>query len=270
MSGNPAFLPPNLFKAALADGRPQIGLWSSLCSNIVAEILAGSGFDWILVDTEHAPNEVPDVLSQLQALTGGTAEPVVRCAWNDTVLIKRLLDIGARSILVPFVQNAKEAEVAVAATRYPPLGNRGVSVAPRANRYGRVSGYHGKAHEDICVLVQVETRSAVSQIKAIASVEGVDGIFIGPSDLAADLGHLGDTRHPEVQTVIADACARIRGAGKAAGMLSGDPEEAARYFDNGFTFVAVGSDLGILAQGAQKRAADFRRHLEQRSTASKV
>lgn len=188
----------------------------------------------------------------------GTAEPVVRCAWNDAVLIKRILDVGARSILVPFVQDADEARRAVAATRYPPLGIRGVSVAPRANRYGRVADYHRKAHEDICVLVQVETRVAAGNIEAIAAVDGVDGIFIGPSDLAADLGHLGDPRHPEVQSAIADACTRIRACGRAAGMLSGDPNQAARYLEAGFTFVAVGSDVGILAQGAAKLASDFR------------
>ena len=195
------------------------------------------------------------------------AEPVVRCAWNDPVMVKRILDIGARSLLVPFVQNAQEARAAVSATRYPPLGNRGVSVAPRANRYGRVPDYHRKANQDICVLVQVETRAAVSQIEAIAAIEGVDGIFIGPSDLAADLGHLADNGHPEVQTLIADACARIRAAGKAAGILSGAAEDAARYFDMGFTFVAVGSDLGILAQGSAKRAADLRNHLAGRAAA---
>ena len=162
---NPTFLPPNAFKAALANGLPQVGIWSSLCSNIAAEILACSGFDWILIDTEHAPNEVPGVLSQLQAMAAGTAEPVVRCAWNDTVMMKRILDIGARSILVPFVQNAQEAQAAVSATRYPPFGNRGVSVAQRANRYGRVADYHRKAHENICVLVQVRRgrRSARSR-----------------------------------------------------------------------------------------------------------
>ena len=199
----------------------------------------------------------------------GTAEPVVRCAWNDAVLIKRILDIGARSLLVPFVQNAEEARRAVAATRYPPLGMRGVSLAPRANRYGRVPGYHRKAHEDICVLVQVETRGAVGEIGAIAAVEGVDGIFIGPSDLAADLGHLADTRHPEVQAMIAEALKRIRAAGKPAGILSGDPEEAARFLESGFTFVAVGSDIGILGQGAAKRAADFRRQVAQPPVTSK-
>jgi 4-hydroxy-2-oxoheptanedioate aldolase len=264
MSSNSDSLPPNAFKSALANGRPQVGLWSSLCSNIAAEILAGSGFDWILIDTEHAPNELPDVLSQLQAMTAGTAEPVVRCAWNDAVLIKRILDIGARSILVPFVQNAEEATAAVAATRYPPVGRRGVSVAPRANRYGRVADYHRKAHQEICVLVQVETRRAIGEIEAIAGVEGVDGIFIGPSDLAADLGRLGDTGHPEVQALIAGARARISAAGKAAGMLTGDPNEAMRYLDMGFTFIATGSDLGILAQGAARRAAEIRAHLASR------
>jgi 4-hydroxy-2-oxoheptanedioate aldolase len=257
MSCDPTSLPPNAFKAALREGKPQIGLWSSLCSNVAAEIVAGAGFDWMLIDTEHAPNEVPGVLSQLQAVATGTAEPVVRCAWNDTVLIKRILDIGARSLLIPFVQNAEEARRAVAATRYPPLGVRGVAVAPRANRYGRVPGYHRKAHEDICVLVQVETRSATREIEAVASVDGVDGIFIGPSDLAADLGHLGEPQHPEVQAAIADACTRIRAAGKAAGILTGNPEMAARFLDIGFTFVAVGSDVGLLGQGAVKLAADF-------------
>ena len=270
MTSNPAFLPPNLFKAGLSGGRPQVGLWSSLRSNISAELLAGSGFDWILIDMEHAPNEVPDVLSQLQAMAGGTAEPIVRCPWNDTVMIKRLLDIGARSLLIPFVQNAKEAAAAVAATRYPPLGIRGVATSPRANRYGRVPDYHRKAHEDICVLLQVETRAAIGQIEAIASVDGVDGIFVGPSDLAADMGHLADTGHHEVQAVIADACARIRSSGKAAGMLSGDPEEVVRFLDMGFTFVAVGSDLGLLAQAAAKRAADFRRHIDKHSAAGKA
>jgi 4-hydroxy-2-oxoheptanedioate aldolase len=244
-------LPPNLLKAALRERR--------LCSNIVAEILAGSGFDWILVDTEHAPNELPGVFSQLQAMAGGTAEPVVRAAWNDVVLIKRLLDIGARSLLVPFVQNAAEARQAVAATRYPPDGNRGFCVAPRANRYGRVGGYHRDAHQEICVLVQVETRAAVDEIEAIASVDGVDGIFIGPGDLAADLGHLAHPKHPEVQAVIAEACTRIRAANKPAGMLTGDPEEAIRYLENGFTFVAVGSDAGLLSQSSANLATRFQR-----------
>jgi len=251
-------LPPNTFKAALRNGQHQIGLWSGLCSNIAAEIIAGAGFDWIVIDTEHAPNEVPGLLSQLQAMSQGTAEPVVRCSWNDAVQIKRILDVGARSLLVPFVQNAEEARRAVSATRYPPRGIRGVSVAPRANLYGKVADYHRGAHEGTCVLVQVETRAALREIEAIASVEGVDGIFIGPSDLAADFGHLANPRHPEVQVAIVDGCARIRAGGVAAGILTADRDEAARYLEWGFTFVAVGSDVGILARGSEELAAHFK------------
>ena len=242
--------PPNSLKAALRGRRRQIGLWSSLGSNVVAEVLAYAGYDWIVVDTEHAPNDPPDVLAQLQGLAAGTAEPVVRVAWNDTVLIKRLLDVGARSLLVPFVQSAAEARAAVAATRYPPRGVRGVSVSHRANRFGRVPGYLQSADEQICVLTQLETRTALASLEEIAGVDGVDGLFIGPSDLAADLGHLGDAAHPEVQAAIADACARIRAAGKPAGILAPVEADARRYFEMGFSFVAIGSDVGILAAGS--------------------
>ena len=249
MTHNSPSLHPNSFKKALLNSQPQIGLWSALCSNIAAEIISQAGFDWIVLDGEHAPNEVPGILLQLQAMANGTAEPVVRCPWNDPVIIKRVLDIGGRSLLIPFVQDVQQARQAVAATRYPPLGIRGVSVAPRANLYGRVPNYHANAHEDICVIVQVETQAALGQIGEIANVDGVDGIFIGPSDLAADLGHLGDSRHPTVQNAIADSCSGIRATGKAAGILTSDPKDALRYLEMGFTFVAVGSDVGILVQG---------------------
>jgi 4-hydroxy-2-oxoheptanedioate aldolase len=255
-----ATLPPNRFKAALRAGEPQIGLWSALCSNIVAEIIAGAGFDWIVIDTEHGPNEIPGVLAQLQAMAKGTAEPVVRCAWNDAVMIKRILEVGGRSLLVPFVQNAGDARQAVAAARYPPRGVRGFSAAPRANLYGRVADYHLHAHEDTCVLVQVETRAALGEIEAIASVDGVDGIFIGPGDLAADLGHLADPGHADVQAAIADSCSRIRAAGKPAGILASKPDDPARYLEMGFTFVAVGSDVGVLARGAETLAARWTQH----------
>lgn len=261
MSYMSATLPPNTFKAALRDGKQQIGLWTALCSNITAEIIAGSGFDWVVIDTEHGPNEVPGVLSQLQAMARGTAEPVVRAAWNDAVLIKRLCDVGARTLLVPFVQNGEEARRAVAATRYPPRGIRGVAGGPRANLYGRVANYHVNAHENMCVLVQVETRAALDEVEAIASVEGVDGIFIGPGDLAAALGHLANPGHPEVQAAIADCFARCRAAGKAVGILLADPNEAMRALELGFTFVAVGSDVGILAKGAEKLAAQFKQRI---------
>jgi 4-hydroxy-2-oxoheptanedioate aldolase len=258
MSVDPIVLPSNTLKAALREGRPQIGFWSALCSPIGAEIIGSAGFDWILIDTEHAPNEIPGVLSQLQAMSKGTAEPVVRCAWNDTVLIKRILDLGARSILVPFVQNADEAKRAVAATRYPPLGNRGVAASHRANRWGRVANYHAGAHNEICVLVQIETQAALNEIESIAGVEGVDGLFIGPSDLASDLGHLGQLRHPDVQAAFEAASRRIRAAGKAAGILAPDPDDAARYLQWGYSFVAVGSDAGVLAQASARLSAQFR------------
>ena len=195
-------LPKNKFKAGLANGDLQIGLWSTLCSNIVAEIIGDSGFDWILIDTEHTPNETPNLVSQMQAMATGTAAPIVRPAWNDTVLIKRLLDIGANSLLIPFVQNAEEAAAAVAATRYPPEGVRGVTGSGRAARYGRVTDYLHTAAEEICVIVQIETSDALSQLREIASVPGVDAVFIGPSDLSASLGHLGNPSHPEAQAAL--------------------------------------------------------------------
>jgi 4-hydroxy-2-oxoheptanedioate aldolase len=248
----------NAFKHALADGKLQIGLWSSLCSNIAAEIISDSGFDWILLDTEHSPNEIPDLVTQLQAVQRGTATPIIRPAWNDAVLAKRCLDIGAQTLLFPYVQNAEEAKRAVASTRYPPQGIRGVSVAARASRYGRVPGYLGKANDEICVLVQVETREALKELEAIAKVPGVDGVFIGPSDLAASLGHLGNPAHPEVQEAMHDAVKRLEALGKPAGILTGNEEEARRYIDWGYLFVAVGADIGLLAKNADALAKKFK------------
>ena len=249
---------PNAFKRAIAAGQLQIGLWSSLCSNIAAEIVSDSGFDWILLDTEHSPNEIPGLLAQLQAVRGGTATPIIRPAWNDAVLAKRCLDIGAQTLLFPYVQNAEEARRAVASTRYPPQGIRGVSVAARASRYGRTPGYLGKANTEICVLVQVETRSALDELEAIAKVEGVDGVFIGPSDLAASLGHIGNPAHAEVQAAIKDAVTRLTALGKPAGILTGNEEEARRYIDWGYLFVAVGADVGLLAKSADALAKKFK------------
>ena len=230
-------LPVNPFKRALAEGRRQIGLWCTLCSNLAVEAVAGAGFDWLLLDTEHSPNEIDMVLTQLQAAARYPAHPVVRPAWNDTVTIKRLLDIGAQSLLVPYVQNAEEARKAVLATRYPPEGQRGVSGMSRATGFGRVPGYHRRAHEELCVLVQVETREALASIEAIAQVEGVDGIFVGPADLAAALGHPGEQGHPEVQAAIEDALIRIRKAGKAPGILFADEARIQRYLELGALFV---------------------------------
>jgi 4-hydroxy-2-oxoheptanedioate aldolase len=248
----------NAFKAGLKAKKLQIGLWQSLCSNIASEITSDSGFDWVVLDTEHSPNEIPDLLSQLQAMELGTATPIIRPAWNDAVLAKRCLDIGAQTLLFPYVQNVAEAKAAVASTRYPPQGIRGVSVAARASRYGRVPGYLGKANDEICVLVQVETRQSLDQIEAIAEVEGVDGVFIGPSDLAASLGHLGNPQHADVQAAMKNAVERLTAVGMPAGILTGNEEEARRYIDWGYLFVAVGSDVGLLAKAADTLAKKFK------------
>jgi 4-hydroxy-2-oxoheptanedioate aldolase len=251
-------MPRNAFKHALAAGKLQIGLWSSLASNVAAEIISDSGFDWILLDTEHSPNEIPGLVSQLQAVQAGTATPIVRPAWNDAVLAKRILDIGAQSLLFPYVQNVNEARAAVASTRYPPQGIRGVAVSARASRYGRTPGYLTKANDEICVLVQVETGVAMRQLEAIAKVDGVDGVFIGPSDLAASLGHLGNPQHPDVQKVIEDAGRRLKAIGKPAGILTGNEDEARRYMGWGYLFVAVGADVGLLARNADALAKKFK------------
>jgi 4-hydroxy-2-oxoheptanedioate aldolase len=249
----------NPFKQALSQCQRQVGLWSGLCSPIAAEIIAGAGFDWIVIDGEHAPNNVATLLAQLQAMRGGTAEPVFRLPWNDPVMAKQVLDVGARSVIIPFVQNAREARAAVDATRYPPLGTRGVSVGPRANDYGRIKNYHQNAHLNTCVIVQLESKAALQEIEAIAAIDGIDGIFIGPSDLAADFGYLGNSKHPEVQAAIRDASHRIRATGKSAGTLASHVDDVDHLFDLGFNFTATGSDVGLLARGSEQVAARFRK-----------
>jgi 4-hydroxy-2-oxoheptanedioate aldolase len=201
---------------------------------------------------------VPDVLAQLQASQAGTASAIVRPAWNDMVLIKRFLDIGAQNLLIPFVQTPEEARRAVEATRYPPGGIRGITGSGRASRYGRVKDYLKNASREICVLVQVETKSALDQIEAIASVDGIDGVFIGPNDLAASFGHIGNWGHPDVQAALADAVRRLKKIGKPAGILTPNEEEAKRFIEWGYTFVAVGADLGLLARGADALAKRFK------------
>ena len=251
-------IPRNAFKRALAEGRRPIGFWLSLGSPAVAELVAGAGYDWVLVDTEHAPNEVPDVIDQLRALEGGTASPVVRPAWNDPVLIKRLLNAGAQSLLVPFVRNAEEAARAVAATRYPPRGIRGVATITRASHYGRVADYVRAAQDEICVVVQLETRGSLAELEAIAAVPGVDALFVGPSDLAADMGHASEPGHPEVQAAIADACARCVRLGKPLGTFAPFEDDARRYLEMGVRFAAVGADVVVLRQGADAIREAFR------------
>lgn len=247
----------NKFKQGLKTSDTQIGLWSSLCSNISAEILAYAGFDWIVLDMEHAPNEVPMVLSQMQALGLGGSSVVVRPPWNDMVTIKRVLDCGAQSLLIPYVQSVEEAEQAVAFTRYPPQGVRGAAGGTRATAYGRITDYMDAIHDELCVIVQVETIEALNQVEAIAQVEGVDGIFIGPSDLSASMGHLGNPGHEAVQAQIKGAAQRLANTPIASGILGTKPEFAERYVQWGFDFVAVGNDAGVLSSAVDQLRAQF-------------
>jgi len=250
--------PANRFKRAITTGKAQIGLWSSLSSNYSVEVIAGAGFDWLLIDTEHSPNDLESVLAQLQAAAPYPTHPIVRVPWNDMVTIKRYLDIGTQTLLIPFVQNAEEAREAVAATRYPPAGVRGVAGTTRATRFGRIKGYPQRANDEVCVLVQVETQEALDEIDAICAVEGVDGVFIGPADLHASLGFLGETANAAVLPKIEDAIGRIRKGRRAAGILTPDEQLARRYLELGALFVAVGADVGILARGADALAAKFK------------
>jgi 4-hydroxy-2-oxoheptanedioate aldolase len=251
-------LPQNPFKRALKAGKPQIGLWSSLSSNYSVEVIAGAGFDWILLDCEHSPNDLESLLTQLQAAAPYPSHPVVRVPWNDMVNMKRVLDVGAQSLLVPYVSTAEEARSAVAYTRYPPAGVRGVAGTTRATRFGRVKDYAKRAHEEICLLVQVETQAALDNIEAICAVDGVDGVFIGPADLHASLGHTGEIANAKVKPMIDDAIRRIRKAGKAPGILTPNEADAKHWLSCGGLFVAVGADVGILARGAEALAAKFK------------
>ena len=251
-------LPENRFKHAIREGRQQIGLWCSLPGGFAAELLAGSGFDWLLLDTEHSPGDPLTVLEQLQAVAPYDVSPIVRPASNDTVLIKRFLDMGAQTLLVPYVQSAQEARAAVAAMHYAPQGVRGVAGTTRATRFGRVEGYHKRASEELCLLVQVETQESLNALEDIAAVDGVDGVFVGPGDLAASLGYPGQLMHPAVVAAVEDAIKRIRACGKPAGILTPDNAFAARCIELGTVFTAVGSDLGVLARGTEKLAAQFK------------
>lgn len=251
-------LPPNPFKRALQAGKPQIGLWSSLSSNYSVEVIAGAGFDWILLDSEHSPNDLESLLTQLQAAASYPTHAVVRVPWNDMVTIKRVLDIGAQSLLVPYVSTRAEAESAVSYTRYPPSGVRGVAGTTRATRFGRVKDYARRAHEEICLLVQVETQAALDNLESICAVDGVDGVFIGPADLHASLGYPGEIANPKVKPLIDDAIRRIRKAGKAPGILTPSEADARHWLECGALFVAVGADVGILARGAEALAAKFK------------
>jgi len=249
--------PPNAFRADLLACKPLVGCWVSLSNPVTAEVLGLAGFDWLLIDGEHAPNDVSTLVPQLMALKDSVSAPVVRPPWNEPVIIKRLLDAGFHNFLIPFVESAEQARAAVAATRYPPRGIRGVSVSQRNNRYGTVPDYFGIIDDNIAVMVQIESRGGLEAIDAITAVDGVDGLFVGPQDLAAALGHLGNPAHPEVQKAIRHIIERARAGGKAAGTLAPVEADARRYMEWGATFVAVGSDLGLFRSATQSLRDKF-------------
>ncbi|MEM6620485.1 MAG: aldolase/citrate lyase family protein [Pseudomonadota bacterium] len=242
--------PTNEFLAAIRRGEPQIGMWVSLCSPYAAEVAAGAGFDWLVVDTEHAPNDLQGVLTTLQALGNCPGTALVRPAWNDTVLVKRLLDIGAPGLVFPMIQTVAEAEAAVAACRYPPRGVRGVAGNSRANNFGRVKDYVARVEKETAIIAQVESRAAMDIAHDIGAVDGIDGVFFGPADIAADMGMIGQPMAPEVWDAIRPVAKRLMDAGVPVGTLVLDPVFARQLIDEGFTFVACAMDSAILARGA--------------------
>lgn len=251
-------LPKNRFKKALREGRQQVGLWNSLPGTVVAELLATCGFDWVVIDCEHSVTDIPDTLAMMQAMAPYRTTAVVRPAANDPVLIKRVLDLGAQTVILPYVQTVEEARAAVAAVRYAPRGMRGVAGMTRASVFGQVAGYHQRAEEEICLILQVETIEALGRIPEIAAVDGVDGLFIGPADLAASMGHVGNSGHPDVVAAIEQGIKAIVAAGKPAGILTLDPAFARKCMEWGTTFTAVGMDIALLANAARGLAASFR------------
>jgi len=251
--------PKNAFKLALAERRAQIGLWVALTSPYAAEICAGAGYDWLLLDAEHAPNDIPTLVAQLQALGSYSAHAIVRPPIGEAWMIKQILDIGAQTILVPMVETRRQAEAMAQAMRYPPHGVRGVGAAlARASRFNRIPDYLQTANDEVCLLLQIESQAGLANLDAIASTDGVDGVFIGPADLAADMGFLGRPGAPEVQQAVEQALIRIQQHGKAAGILTADQTLARRYLELGATFVAIGSDVGVVTNATAKLLADFR------------
>ena len=245
-----------LLKASGAN--PPVGTWIMSASPIVAEAVGCAGFDWGVIDMEHTPLDLMNVVHMLQAVAGTKLVPIVRVPWNDTVMVKRVLDAGAQTLLFPFVQNADEARRAVAATRYPPEGVRGMAGMSRASRFGTVADFYKTANKQVGVIVQLETPAAVQQLDAIAAVEGVDAIFLGPADLSGAMGHVGNTTHPAVMDLMAQAAQRCKVLGKPVGTVGGTAEVVAQYRAAGFTFVAIASDLGLLMRGAQAAVAALR------------
>jgi len=264
-------IPRNAFKAAIKEGRVQIGLWVGLADPYAAEALAATGYDWLLIDGEHAPNDVRQILAQLQAVAPYPVQPVVRPVIGDVPLIKQLLDVGAQTLLVPVVETAEQAAEMVAATRYPPRGIRGVgSALARSSRWNQIDGYLHKADDEMCLLVQVETMKGLANLEAIAATEGVDGVFFGQADLSASMGHLGNPGHPDVQRAILDGIEAVRLAGKAPGILTADTALAQGYIEAGALFVAVGVDTTLLVKAARELSGKFTGHAPNESSSGSV
>lgn len=252
-------LPINRFKQALQQDKTLFGLWLGLPDSISAEICAGAGFDWLLIDCEHACYSERDVLHHLQAIAAYPTAPLVRAASQDAAHLKKLLDIGAQSLLIPMVDTPAQAEALVQAVNYPPLGQRGLGTSmARAAQWNGVPGYLQNANDEICLIVQAETQTALDNLDAIIAVDGVDAVFIGPSDLSASMGYIGEPGHPNVRGAVNDALQRINNAGKIAGVLAVEQALAKEYADNGAHFVGVGVDAALLAQGARNLAAQCR------------
>ncbi|MDO5288926.1 MAG: 4-hydroxy-2-oxoheptanedioate aldolase [Pseudomonadota bacterium] len=248
----------NPFKQALAEQRPQIGLWLSMADPYLAEAAATCGYDWLLIDGEHAPNDLRSTLGALQSVAAHRSHPIVRVVEGQTALIKQVLDIGAKTLLVPMVDTPEQAQAVAAATQYPPRGTRGVgSAVARSSWWSQRSDYLSVADDEVCLLVQAETTTAMRNLPAICAVDGVHGVFIGPADLAASMGHRGNPGHPEVQAAIESAMKTIIASGKAAGTLTSDPALAQHYLDMGCTFVAVGVDVLVFTQAARRLRAQF-------------
>ncbi len=249
---------PNTLRRDLLAGKRLIGCWSSLASAITTEVLGLAGFDWVLLDGEHAPNDIRTFVAQLMALKDSPSAPVGRPGSNNEVEIKRMLDAGFYNLLIPYVESAADARRAVAATRYPPQGLRGVSVSQRSNRYATVPDYFMGINEQISVLIQIESPAGVAAAREIAAIDGVDCLFVGPSDLAATYGHIGNPTHPEVQQAIAAVFADAKACGKPAGTLAPVEADARRYLEMGATFVGVGSDLGAFRAATKALCEKFR------------
>ena len=250
---------PNAFRRDLRANKPLIGCWCSLASNLTTEILGYAGFDWLLIDGEHAPNDLSSFITQLQALKDSASAPVVRPPWAEPVIIKRLLDIGFYNFLMPWIENAEQARAAVAATRYPPQGMRGMGTGHRSNRYGYVADYFTTINDNISVMVQIESADGVKNAAEIAAVEGIDGLFIGPSDLSAALGYLGKPEHPEVQSAMNRVLEAARAHAKPVGILAPVEADARRYLEQGMTFVAVGGDVGLFRAASKALCDKFKK-----------